>query len=94
MRIDKFLWFARLTKTRSLAQQAISDGHVRIDRERAANSHRDVKPGQTITLALHNHVRVIRIVALPLRRGPASEAQGCYCDIAAPQVIDARADRL
>ncbi len=88
MRVDKFLWFARLTKTRGLAQNAIAAGQIRIDRERVGSNHKEVKPGQTVTLALNNRVRVLRIETLPVRRGPAPEAQACYCELAAPQVID------
>lgn len=94
MRADKLLFFLRLTKTRALAQALIEAGHLRIDRERTVQASSAVKPGHTLTIALHNHVRVIRIDRLPVRRGPASEAQACYAELVEPQPIDARAGKL
>ncbi len=88
MRVDKLLFFLRLTKTRGSAQDLIEAGHVRIDRERVRHTNADVKPGQVLTIALHGTVRIIRVEALPLRRGPAAEAQACYSEIAPPQPID------
>jgi ribosome-associated heat shock protein Hsp15 len=94
LRLDRFLWFARLTKSRAFAQKVIEAGYVRIDGARAASSHAAVKAGQTLTLSFNNHFRVIRIEALPVRRGPAPEAQSCYCEIVAPEPIDVGRDRL
>lgn len=82
MRIDKFLWFARLTKTRSLATRLADAGHIRVDGRRIDRAHAGVKPGDTITLMLHDRLRVIRIEILPMRRGPAAEARACYADVA------------
>jgi ribosome-associated heat shock protein Hsp15 len=82
LRIDKFLWFARLTKTRSLATRLADAGHIRVDGRRVDRAHAGVKPGDTITLMLHDRVRVIRIETLPIRRGPAPEARDCYTDVA------------
>lgn len=81
MRIDKFLWFVRLTKTRALAAQLAEAGHIRIDGRRIDRAHAIVKPGETVTLMLHERLRIIRIEALPLRRGPAAEARACYQDL-------------
>jgi ribosome-associated heat shock protein Hsp15 len=94
LRLDKFLWFARLTKTRSLAQRAIADGLIRIDGVRTQNGHALAQIGQVITLTLHDRLHVIRIDALPTRRGPAPEARSCYFDLVPPQKIDDAADRL
>ena len=88
MRIDKFLFFTRLTKTRSLAQKIVEQGHVRLDGQPISRSHADVRPGSVITLPLHGAVDVIRVEALPLRRGPATEARAHYQTLAAPQPID------
>jgi ribosome-associated heat shock protein Hsp15 len=82
LRIDKFLWFARLTKTRSLATRLADAGHIRIDGRRIARAHAAVKPGDTITLMVYDRIRIIRIAALPVRRGPPAEASACYTDIA------------
>ncbi|MGX7927534.1 RNA-binding S4 domain-containing protein [Tsuneonella sp. HG094] len=78
MRIDKLLWQLRLTKTRGLAQALVGEGHVRRNGSRVLRTSQDVAIGDTITLPLPGGVRVIEIVALPARRGPASEAQACY----------------
>ena len=82
MRIDRFLFFIRLAKSRTLAQEIVADGRVRIDGRRALKASDDVRPGSTVTLPLRGEIRVLRVLALPARRGPASEAQACY------QVID------
>ena len=89
MRLDKLLWFLRLTKSRSLAQSIIAAGGVRIDGERQTIAHKNIAIGQTLTLVINNHVRVIRVTAIPARRGPAPEAQSCYCDLTSAEMIDA-----
>lgn len=78
MRIDRFLVFIRLVKSRSLAQRVIETGHVRVDGKRVERPSEDVQVGSTIALPLHDVVRVVRVVSLPTRRGPASEARACY----------------
>lgn len=94
MRIDKLLFFLRFTKTRALSQALVEAGHVRIDRERVDCAHARIQSGQVLTIALHGEVRVIRIGQLPIRRGPACEAQACYTELAAPQPIDVRGSKL
>lgn len=78
MRLDRYLYFIRLLKSRTLAQRLIDEGHVRVDGRRVTKVSEDVGVGSVIALPLHRTVRVIRVVALPSRRGPASEAQTCY----------------
>lgn len=78
MRIDRFLFFIRLAKSRSLAQAIIAEGRVRIDGRRAAKPSEDVRVGATVTLPLRGEIRVLRVLALPHRRGPAGEARACY----------------
>ena len=78
LRIDKFLWFARLAKSRSVAQKMAEDGHIRLNGRRIDRSHAAVRSGDLITFPHPSGVRVIRIVQLPGRRGPAPEAQACY----------------
>ncbi len=82
MRIDKYLWFARITKTRALAQRLAEAGHIRIDGRRIDRAHATVKPGETITLMINDRVRILRIEAIPERRGPSAEARATYTDIA------------
>ncbi len=88
MRIDKFLYFVRLTKTRTLAQQIIAKGHVRLDGRPVPNGHVNVAQGQVVTVPIGGTVRVIQIDALPARRGPATEALAHYHDPQAKEPID------
>ena len=78
MRIDRFLFFIRLVKTRTLAQAVIDTGHVRIDGRRVEKPSDTVPVGSVVALPLRDQVRVVRVLALPDRRGPAAEARGCY----------------
>ena len=82
MRIDKFLWFVRITKTRADAAVIADSGHIRIDGRRIDRAHALVRPGDTITMPIHDNIRVLRIDHLPHRRGPPVEACGCYTDMA------------
>ena len=77
LRIDKFLWFVRLAKSRSVAQKMAEDGHIRLNGRRIERAHSPVRTGDLITFP-HHGVRVVRVVQLPGRRGPAPEAQSCY----------------
>lgn len=86
MRIDKLLWFLRLTKTRDLAQVMAEEGHIRLNGRRVDRAHQKIDAGDVLVLPLPAGVRVIEILVLPTRRGPASEAQACY------QALDARGD--
>jgi ribosome-associated heat shock protein Hsp15 len=78
LRIDKFLFFARLAKSRSLAQKLAEDGHIRLNGRRIDRAHAPVRAGDLITFPHGDSVRVVRVIALPARRGPAPEAQACY----------------
>ena len=81
MRIDRYLYFIRLVKSRTLAQSVIATGHVRVDGKRVEKASEEVRVGRVIALPLHRQVRVFRVVALPVRRGPASEARTCYAEL-------------
>lgn len=83
MRLDRYLFFIRLLKSRTLAQALIEQGHVRVDGKRVGKTSEDIHVGQIIALSLHGTVRVIRVTALPLRRGPATEARRHYEEIEA-----------
>jgi ribosome-associated heat shock protein Hsp15 len=78
LRIDRYLHCIRLLKSRSQAQALIETGHVRIDGKRVDKPSEEVKIGSIVALPLGNRVRVLRVLALPLRRGPAPEARACY----------------
>ena len=81
MRIDRYLHCIRLTKSRSLAQRLIEDGHVRLDGRRIAKAAEEVRVGSVLALPLRGEVRVLRILALPSRRGPPAEARLAYEEI-------------
>ena len=85
-RIDKWLWFARITKTRSLAAALVSHGAVRVNRQKIAKPSHPVAPGDILTLAIRGRIRVLKVVEPGLRRGPASEAAGLYENLSAPAV--------
>ena len=78
MRIDRYLHCIRLVKSRTLAQSVIEAGYVRIDGKRVEKPSEDVRVGSTIALPLHGKVRILRVLSLPERRGPASEARLAY----------------
>ena len=78
MRIDRYLFFIRLVKSRTLAQAIIDEGHVRIDGRRVAKSSDEVRLGSIVALPLHGKVRILRVLAVPARRGPPPEARSCY----------------
>jgi ribosome-associated heat shock protein Hsp15 len=83
LRIDLFLHRIRLVKSRTLAQALIDQGTTRIDGRRVEKPSETVRVGSVIALPLHGRVRVIRVHALPDRRGPASEARTAYEEIEA-----------
>ena len=78
MRIDRFLFFVRLLKSRTQAQGLIDEGHVRIDGKRIEKSSEEVRVGSVVAFPLYDRVRVLRVLSLPPRRGPPSEARACY----------------
>ena len=80
-RLDKWLWFARFFKTRSAAARLVSEGRVRLDGESCAKPHRAVGSGDTLTFPQGRRVRVVRIVGIGERRGPAPQAQALYDDL-------------
>ncbi len=78
MRIDKLLWFLRLAPTRTAAHDWVTDGHFRLNGRRVEKPSAAVAAGDVITVPLHSGVRIIEVVTLPARRGPAAEARDCY----------------
>jgi ribosome-associated heat shock protein Hsp15 len=90
-RIDKWLWFARVVKTRTLAQKLAVSGRVRVNREKNDSSSRLVKVGDTLTVTLEAAVRVLRVVSPGVRRGPPAEARLLYEDLSPPPLPIPRA---
>lgn len=85
IRIDKWLWHARFFKTRSLATKIVQGGHVRLNGTHVKKASVAVAPGDTLTFPQGRVVRVIEIVAIGERRGPATEALTLYTDLAPPE---------
>ncbi|WP_457310035.1 RNA-binding S4 domain-containing protein [Sphingomonas sp. UYAg733] len=81
MRLDRFLWFARLARTRSAAQAIATNNRLRIDGRPIDRAHAAVRVGNVLTFLSNAAVRVVRIEALPPRRGPAPEARACYTEL-------------
>lgn len=76
-RVDRWLWFARFFRSRSLATAAVSGGKVHVNGERAKPS-RELAPGDMLDITLGPGILTVRVLALPSRRGPATEAAACY----------------
>ncbi len=77
-RLDKWLWFARVVKTREAAASLVQQGHVRLNRNKIIKPAHDVKPGDVLTIVLNTRVRVLHVEAIAPRRGPASAARLLY----------------
>ncbi len=84
IRLDKWLWQARFFKTRTLAAKQVSGGHVRVNGTRISKPAYSVGADDVLTFTQARAVRVVRIVALGERRGPAPEAQMLYDDMSEP----------
>ncbi len=81
LRLDKWLWYARFFRTRSLAAKACAAHRPRINSEVVSKSHATVKLGDVLTFPLGPHIRVIEILALGTRRGPAPESRTLYNEL-------------
>jgi ribosome-associated heat shock protein Hsp15 len=77
-RLDKWLWFARIAKSRTLAAGLVTGGKIRVNRTRALKPAQLVKAGDVITSAAAKTVRILRVLAPGERRGPATEAARLY----------------
>ena len=80
-RIDKWLWHARMVRTRSDAAALTEAGHVRLNGHRVSLPGRTVRLGDVVTIALDRSVRVLRVEAFSARRGNASEGRALYRDL-------------
>jgi ribosome-associated heat shock protein Hsp15 len=88
-RIDKWLFFARAVKSRSLAAKLVVAGRVRVNRDKAAQASDTVKAGDVLTITLDRRILVWKVLVPGTRRGPAEEARGLYEDMSpAPAAHD------
>ena len=83
-RLDRFLFFSRAVKSRTLAQKIIETGAVRVNSEKTDRSDCKIGAGDVLTMSIHGRILVWRILDPGTRRGPASEAQGLYEDLSPP----------
>ncbi|MBL6766774.1 MAG: RNA-binding S4 domain-containing protein [Candidatus Micropelagos sp.] len=95
LRVDKYLWFARFFKTRSLATKRANGGRIRVNGNKIKKSSDPVRVGDILTFAQGDQIRVIRVLDLGIRRGPDQEAQNLYEDITPKEDADeAKNDKL
>ncbi len=83
-RLDKWLWHARVVKTRTDAAALVAKGRVRINGARQTSPGHAVKDGDVLTIALDARVRVLKVAGFSDRRGDASAAQAIYLDLQSP----------
>ena len=84
LRLDKWLWYARLVRTRSLATRLCAAGNVAVGTHHAAKPHHPIRVGDTITVDLPQWQRRLTVRELGQRRGPPAEARLLYDEAAQP----------
>jgi ribosome-associated heat shock protein Hsp15 len=89
LRLDKWLWHARFARTRSLAAKLVAAARFRINGNPTGKAHHAVRPGDVLTFPLGPHIRIIKVLALGTRRGPAPEARLLYEDLDPPKPKEA-----
>jgi len=83
-RIDKWLWHARIVRTRTAAAALAAAGHVRINGARVEAPAKPVRAGDVVTIALDARVRVLKVTGFAPRRGDAAAGQALYEDLTPP----------
>ena len=84
LRLDKWLWFARFFKTRSLATKYVQGGKLRVNTVNVAKPHYSLRVGDVLTFPMRSGIKVVKVLDLGSRRGPAPEAQTLYEDMSPP----------
>jgi len=92
-RIDKWLFYARVVKSRSLAAKLAAAGRVRINRDKASQAADQVKPGDVLTVTLDRRILILKVLDPGHRRGPAEEARKLYEDMSPPPAPKGELDR-
>lgn len=87
LRLDKWLWFARVVKSRTLAAGLVEDGKVRVNRARTTKPSQNVRIGDVLTISVGPRIRILEVAAIGTRRGPAAEAQALYVDRSPPVIV-------
>lgn len=91
-RLDKWLWFVRAIKTRTQAAQLVTEGKVRLNRQRVEKPSQPVRQGDVVTVNVRGHIRVLKVMAPGTRRGPPVEARTLYEDLTPPPAPKPLAD--
>lgn len=91
-RVDRFLWHARIVRTRTLAARLAASGHVRVNGKRIDAASWGLKIGDVLTVAVSRDVRVLKVIAFAERRGGSEMARKLYEDLSPPRAKPARAD--
>ena len=81
IRADKWLFFARFCKSRSIAAQLCQSGRLRVSGQVVGKANHKLRVGDVLTFSQGRYIRVVRVERLGERRGPASEAQTLYNDL-------------
>ena len=84
-RLDKWLWFVRVIKTRTQAAALVTEGKVRVNKVRVEKPSQSLRPGDVVTVTVRGHIRVLKMVAPGVRRGPPVEARTLYEDLTPPE---------
>jgi len=87
IRIDKWFFYARFFKTRAIAAKLVSGGHVRVNAKKIFKPAHNVGAGDTLTFPQGRRIRVVRLIAIGQRRGPAREALALFDDLTPAQEI-------
>ena len=93
-RIDQWLWYARVVKSRTMAAGLVAEGRVRINRERVEKPSHILKIGDVVTVTAHERVRVLKVAAAGIRRGPPIEAAALFEDLTPPPVPVSAEDKV
>ncbi len=93
-RIDKWLWFARRFKTRTLAARFVTSGHIRLNNHRITKTSHLVQINDTITYVSKQKVTILKVTGIGVRRGPANEAAILYQDLSPPEVALSKKARI
>ncbi len=89
-RIDRWLWYARFFRSRTLASKFAAVGSLRVNSKRVQKAHLGVRIGDVLTFPQGRNIRVVRVAGLGKRRGPAPDARQLYEDLEPPLPPQAR----
>lgn len=93
-RIDKWLFFARILKSRTLAGKLADGGKVRVNRDKISAASHMIKLGDVLTISLERRIVVLKVLGFAERRGPYNEAKELYEDVSTPPIRVDQKDRI